>query len=278
MTVSFQEFRDRFPDANILSDLLMVEEHRFIVRVTIQTRDSGTVMGLSADTNLEVAEDQARQRALQALGFVSRQSSDSSSQITHAVEPRQPYTDSARPAEPAYIEPEPPAVVETVQTGDTTDGAIGVVAPAVPTVAHPPQGVTRAAADVPKKPRPVTKSGSQPPTSQVTDDSQNTSPEQGSDANSINDEPLYPHSIEIASETEVASETISAASLPAPINLSDVIAQTDIELRRLGWTVETGREYLEQTYNKRSRHELSEEELIQFLCYLEGLPEPQTTS
>jgi hypothetical protein len=61
-------------------------------------------------------------------------------------------------------------------------------------------------------------------------------------------------------------------NLPTPINLSDVIAQTDIELRRLGWSTEEGREFLEQTYSKRSRHELSEEELIQFLCHLESLP------
>ncbi|MEM9768168.1 MAG: hypothetical protein AAF892_09845, partial [Cyanobacteria bacterium P01_D01_bin.71] len=72
-------------------------------------------------------------------------------------------------------------------------------------------------------------------------------------------------------EPEAAIAPIAPDALPAPINLSDVIAQTDIELRRLGWSVETGREYLEQTYQKRSRHELSEEELIQFLCHLESL-------
>ncbi|MEM6436848.1 MAG: hypothetical protein AAF773_23800, partial [Cyanobacteria bacterium P01_D01_bin.115] len=73
---------------------------------------------------------------------------------------------------------------------------------------------------------------------------------------------------------DAPTEPIDPAVLPAPINLSDVIAQTDIELRRLGWSVETGRDYLEKTYDKRSRHELSEEELIQFLCHLESLSEP----
>ncbi|MGF1457637.1 MAG: hypothetical protein ACFBSG_01275 [Leptolyngbyaceae cyanobacterium] len=74
-----------------------------------------------------------------------------------------------------------------------------------------------------------------------------------------------------ALDTPLEQTPLTEAELPSPINLSDVIAQTDIELRRLGWSVEAGREYLENTYQKRSRHELSEEELIQFLCHLESL-------
>ncbi len=36
-----------------------------------------------------------------------------------------------------------------------------------------------------------------------------------------------------------------------------------------GWTSEQGREYLERTYGKRSRHQLTDEELMSFLLYLE---------
>lgn len=55
------------------------------------------------------------------------------------------------------------------------------------------------------------------------------------------------------------------------IDLSDVIAQTDVELTRLGWTNVQGREYLEKTYGKRSRQQLTDEELMSFLLYLEEL-------
>ena len=54
-----------------------------------------------------------------------------------------------------------------------------------------------------------------------------------------------------------------------PVDLSDVIAQTDVELTRLGWTNAQGREYLEKTYGKRSRQQLTDEELLSFLLYLE---------
>ena len=62
------------------------------------------------------------------------------------------------------------------------------------------------------------------------------------------------------------------ASPASPIDLSDVIAQTDVELKRLGWTNTQGRQYLEQTYNKRSRQQLTDDELLEFLQTLQDLP------
>jgi hypothetical protein len=60
-----------------------------------------------------------------------------------------------------------------------------------------------------------------------------------------------------------------------PIDFSDVIARTNVELKRLNWTSEQGRDYLLQTYGKRSRQLLTDEELLEFLQYLESLPSPK---
>jgi hypothetical protein len=60
--------------------------------------------------------------------------------------------------------------------------------------------------------------------------------------------------------------------MAAPIDLSEVIAQTDVELKRLGWTHVQGRRYLEKTYSKRSRQHLTDAELIEFLDYLTAQP------
>ena len=62
-------------------------------------------------------------------------------------------------------------------------------------------------------------------------------------------------------------ENLSASA--NPVDLSDVIAQTDVELTRLGWSSTQGREYLEKTYGKRSRQQLTDDELMSFLLYLE---------
>ncbi|MBE9077491.1 hypothetical protein IQ241_09300 [Romeria aff. gracilis LEGE 07310] len=63
-----------------------------------------------------------------------------------------------------------------------------------------------------------------------------------------------------------------------PVDLSDIIAQTDVELSRLGWTSADGREHLEKTYGKRSRQQLTDEELLSFLLHLETLPTPSWDS
>ncbi len=59
-----------------------------------------------------------------------------------------------------------------------------------------------------------------------------------------------------------------------PVDLSEVIARTSRELKRLGWSNQQGRKYLEQNYSKRSRQELSDKELLEFLEYLESQPSP----
>ena len=74
------------------------------------------------------------------------------------------------------------------------------------------------------------------------------------------------------------NKTVRAATkrkkITEPIDLSDIIAKTDAEMERLGWTPHQGREYLIQTYGKRGRTLLTEEELLDFLQHLESIPTP----
>ncbi|MGB3291468.1 MAG: hypothetical protein WBB01_00585 [Phormidesmis sp.] len=81
---------------------------------------------------------------------------------------------------------------------------------------------------------------------------------------------------EIADESAAAAKSSAAtralenfSTSAHPVDLSDVIAQTDVELTRLGWTSAQGRHYLEKTYGKISRTQLTDEELMSFLLYLE---------
>jgi hypothetical protein len=80
-------------------------------------------------------------------------------------------------------------------------------------------------------------------------------------------DPPSPAAVELQSAEPLAGSV-------SPVDLSDIIAQTDVELRRLGWTVGQGREFLEKTYGKRSRHDLTDQELLEFLLYLETQPSP----
>ncbi|AFY37255.1 hypothetical protein Lepto7376_0860 [[Leptolyngbya] sp. PCC 7376] len=71
-----------------------------------------------------------------------------------------------------------------------------------------------------------------------------------------------------------ATTTSAAPAVEEPLDFSDIIARSDVELKRLGWTSEQGRNYLLETYGKRSRQLLSDAELLEFLRFLEGQPSP----
>ena len=58
-------------------------------------------------------------------------------------------------------------------------------------------------------------------------------------------------------------------------DLSQLIAETHVEMQRLDWTPQQGREYLIETYGKRGRTLLTEEELLDFLQHLESIPTPE---
>lgn len=77
-----------------------------------------------------------------------------------------------------------------------------------------------------------------------------------------------------ASTTPAATATVESNTSDETLDFSDIIARSDVELKRLGWTSEQGRNYLLETYGKRSRQLLSDEELLEFLRYLESQPTP----
>lgn len=86
--------------------------------------------------------------------------------------------------------------------------------------------------------------------------------------------PFTPRNNNPQENVSTATPTSKRRKKSEPVDLSDVIAKTDVELQRLGWTPEQGREHLIQTYGKRGRTLLTEEELHGFLKYLESQPDP----
>lgn len=102
---------------------------------------------------------------------------------------------------------------------------------------------------------------SQPPASQ---------PEAKPKANKRKTEPA-------TSPTEsAATATATATAAAQPADHSQEIMRIGIEMKRLGWSTEQGREYLKRTYGKRSRQELDDAELLDFLHYLEAQSSLQT--
>ncbi len=62
----------------------------------------------------------------------------------------------------------------------------------------------------------------------------------------------------------------SPSSPGEPLDLTPLFLQIEDEMDRIGWTKEQGRTHLKQAYNKRSRQQLTDEELVDFLAHLKA--------
>lgn len=57
------------------------------------------------------------------------------------------------------------------------------------------------------------------------------------------------------------------------ISYWDLLSEIDKELERIGWSVNRARLYIWAVYQKRSRHRLTDAQLLEFWDYLKSLPD-----
>ncbi|MFH7243263.1 MAG: hypothetical protein ACHWZW_10485 [Spirulina sp.] len=254
-------FRQHYPQGGLVSELLRIHDGLYIVRAVVVVENQTLATGLAAHGVLETAEDTASVRALSHLGLAD---------IGYATPPTLAVPPTDFPA--AHPSPKAPQSVPSValptaamlSTATTKDGAVRPDAAAL----LPSLDLERAAADF--EPETYVSHGPDSTGSDFT-----LTPEADL---SPNLRPVVePIPAEPTSDAPLPfdPDLLSLEGIPTPsIDLSDIIAQTDVELQRLGWNVNQGREFLEKTYGKRSRHDLTDEELLEFLLFLETQPTP----
>lgn len=200
----WSQFRSLYPHASLTAELIHNHENYYIVMSVIHIDGVVASSGMGAGESPEIAEDNARTRALEILGIYPSLSTLESG--------LPPSTD---------IKKIPP-----------------LSSPLLPNSSQaPPEPVFQSEPhQVPNKPLPA-----QPKTT--------PKPVQSGESSELNPPELLPS-----------------------FDLSDVIAQTDVEIRRLNWTVRQGQEHLQNFYHKKSRQQLTDDELLDFLEYLQSLP------
>lgn len=233
----FAQLRSRFPQGALVSELVQVHDGQFVVRAIVQVGTTTMATGMAAADKIEVAEDRARVRAMEVLGI-----SPTGGATTFDV--------AARSMNEA---PEPRQEVEPTLTAAMPEISLPTVESLVPE------------ANLPKKtPRKKKEDSIEPaPSTDLLSFPGLDMPEIKSAPVEFTREPVYTPDFE---------DDEAEPPAPEPIDLSDAIAQIGTEIERIGWTKKQGSTYLQDTYGKKTRAELDEDELIEFLHYLKALP------
>ncbi len=263
------QFRQHYPEGSLVSELVTIDHGQYIVRVLLQNNGVTLGTGLAADNNIETAEDRAIKRALKSLKLENK--------VTEKVEKLIPQSS--------------PSSQETIQSQPKVE----VASPPPEKPIEPVTKVTQKEEpkEIEEEPKPSPKTTSEDPSKSAKKQTKSTSNTKKilSVEPEVEDKPLPIPVTPTSTKTEEIEPEDSQEPTVEPLeepqidenppmveeeelDFSEIIARSNAELKRLKWTTEQGREYLIKTYGKRSRQVLSDEELLEFLRYLESLPTP----
>lgn len=291
------QFQSLYPTGSLTTELLEIHHGKYIVRSSVQIEGVTRATGMAAADTIEEAEDRSRARALMVLAMKGEQPQP---------EVIQEVASSPKPS--LELVPNPSLTTAKARTNegsansDSTEVTETAVTNTPPVSTKVPEVVV---SDTPPADSEVTQTTDVSPIPEVFsveddsdiysqefdkplplptyDEPELDTPKENTDINSDSEEELTASEGTSASKTSNGRSTKKTSKTSTtkrkkktePIDLSDVIAKTDVEMERLGWTPQQGREYLINTYGKRGRTLLTEDELLDFLQHLESIPTPE---
>ncbi|MEB3277784.1 MAG: hypothetical protein VKK42_02535 [Lyngbya sp.] len=264
----FAQFRSRYPTGSLISELLAIDHGKYVVRALVEVNGVMVSSGLAAADTVELAEDTARKRALQVLGIetstalpplsttrsFSTMGNSTQFELNSSPEPAQLPEASSSPESPV----EPSLSISDSEEDWSSPGSSSEDWLSATYIK--PSSSSKSSTEVSSTNSTKGRSASLPPI-----------PDSSTDSNDI---PFYSEDHSVTSSPSQTSKQRKSKPTLESTDFSSEIARTDLELKRLGWTTEQGVEHLQKTYGKRSRHQLTEDELLDFLHYLECLPTP----
>lgn len=298
---------------SLITELLTIHDGNYVVRALVQMGGTTLATGMAASTTLELAEDQARLRVLQVMGLSPNGEPERSSPAQLSAygvqvhwtgqqgdmpdlsalrfgssQPHQPPAIASSPASSVSLPPSAPIPTVEARNADLPRPQVEAT-PAAPSISYPYAGLAPDESELINPPlSPPPQPAPQPVPAQPSPHP-SVVPSQSAELDVPDDldldfddnwEPSPPIPEPPAPEPEESSP-IQRQPSPNPepeptivVDRSDEIAQIDVEMRRLGWTKIQGRTYLQNTYGKRSRQQLTDQELLEFLEFLASQPSP----
>ena len=252
------KFRHRYPQGSLVSELVEIDRGTYIVKAMIQVDSVVLATALAGADTVEAAEDAARERAIATL-FLDAHSTSTPRNQTAPTPASQAELSVNSVTKQQINEPkdEPKIVNFSQPKSRTSEPAFSAVEDPVTTPPIPePQSNLEPGIE---ESVPVTSaennlfgdtySAEIPTVASLSDDSLNNS-------------------------SDNSSATATATAELDAMDFNEIKQKTDIEIRRLGWSKDQGKEFLMSHYGKRSRLHLTDEQLLEFLRYLEKLPNP----
>lgn len=257
----------------LISEFVTIDHGKYIVKVTIIQEEVILGSALAAADTVEKAEDNARKRAIEVVNWSKNQTNDDinpkKATIIPKIAKKEPVTVKTKPDIPK-TQPTPPPIIEElplpkeVQIVEENED-LWEEYDRNDIKENPPEISTLLTGNTEntKEDDNLSLEMEEIPLfeSQYDEDSIDTS-DNLIEFNNANDD-----------ESSIEQEPFTIEpTLPLEYSdtqdFSQIIDQTSIEMKRLEWTQEQGKKYLLETYGKKSRHLLSDHELIEFLSYL----------
>ena len=239
-----QKLRQRYPQVALISELVQIDHGKYIVKASVEIEGKTVVTGLAAADTVEIAEDRARERALLLL----EAESTPDLQLVEKVSPNNISLpeDLPKPVASAKKSTKTPKVTEIPRPE-------AKIEPELPQVKDiPPAKIEPELPQVKDIPLPEP----EPLLLEMETDNYSLLSELPEEASLTEEEPPAPEPVVV---------------IPEEIDYSVLKTKIDVEMKRLAWTTEKGREYLISTYGKKSRLLLTNEELLEFYNYLSSI-------
>ncbi|MEG4229353.1 hypothetical protein QUA35_24765 [Microcoleus sp. N9_B2] len=280
----FAEFRALYPAGQLICELLTVHHGKFVVRCLVQVDGKTLATAMSAAESVEDAEDRARLRAIAVLGSAAPDRAIASVDPA-PVAPVAPVASVAAVPPPPAVSPvaavpPPPPPAVPVPVGPTSVPLPVLEMPVADKLPETDQSnFVKTEAKLNEEPiAPVPEP--LPPTVDPAEATGFVPKQLDSDAwlSSSYGEPLQELDVPTTSQSELPQGAAEMRELqPIAVGIpsdsiednSDTIAQIDAILKRLQWKKKQESDCLEHNYGKSSQRELSSEQLVDFLEYLE---------
>ncbi|MBW4569652.1 MAG: hypothetical protein KME31_16985 [Tolypothrix carrinoi HA7290-LM1] len=255
------QFQSLYPNGSLTSELVQIWSGKYIVRASVHIEGVIRATGMAAAETVEAAEDQARNRALMVLGMTtsSSESTVSPKSIPQVQPNPHPAVNSVEQTQAIAFEQTPPPV-----NVPTTQPEVTSLSDTYNQDYEPRFAMTsnrEPEFDIPMQNWAMLDDSGEP--------EENPLPTPA--ASNVRQFAPRNYTQEDAGSPKAIGKKSNKSE---PVDHSDTITKIDIEMQRLGWTTDKGREHLKQTYNKRARSLLDPEELLDFLRYLELQPDP----